>query len=151
MNRGRIEQVGTPEEIYEHPRTQFVASFIGRTNCLPALVVDRQSVRCGGFTIAVNANGTMPAPGTGVIVSIRPQQISIASPDEADVPELHNVLHGNIVRHAYLGEARDYLVAVSGAELTLRVIASARQVFRPAESVRLMIAADSCRVIPGSL
>ena len=69
MNQGRIEQIGTPEEIYEHPRTQFVASFIGRTNCLPALVVDRRSVRYGGLTLAVSANGAMPAPGSAVVVS----------------------------------------------------------------------------------
>ena len=54
MNQGQIEQIGTPEEIYERPRTQFVASFIGRTNCLPALVVDQQSVRCSGLTLAVS-------------------------------------------------------------------------------------------------
>ena len=151
MHQGRIEQIGTPEEIYEHPGTQFVASFIGRTNCLPALVVDRRSVRCGGLTLAVSPNGAMPAPGSAVVVSIRPQEISIAPQDGPDVPQLDNVLDGRIVRHAYLGEARDYLVGVPGTDLTLRVVTSARQVFRPSQSVRLTIAVDACRVISGSL
>src|SRR5947209_3804423 len=100
MNQGRIEQIGTPEEIYERPRTQFVASFIGRTNCLPALVVDRQSVRCSGLTLAVSANGTIAAPGSAVVVSIRPQEILIASNRETRRPELYNALDGRIIRHA---------------------------------------------------
>jgi iron(III) transport system ATP-binding protein len=148
MNQGRIEQIGTPEQIYEHPRTQFVASFIGRTNCLPALVLDRRSVRCGGLTLAVSANGAMPAPGSAVVVSIRPQEIAIDPQRELNAPGPDNVLDGHIVRHAYLGESRDYLVGVRGTDLTLRVVTSARQVFRPSETVRLKIAADACRVIP---
>jgi ABC-type Fe3+/spermidine/putrescine transport system ATPase subunit len=104
-----------------------------------------------GLTLAVSANGAMPAPGSAVVVSIRPQEISIDPPDEPDARKLDNVLDGRIVRHAYLGEARDYLVGVTGTDLTLRVVASARKVFRPSESVRLTIAAASCRMIPGSL
>jgi iron(III) transport system ATP-binding protein len=150
MNQGRIEQIGTPEEIYEHPRTQFVASFIGRTNCLPALVVDRQSVRCSGLTLVVSPNGEIPAPGSAVVVSIRPQEISMASQDEPDGRQFDNVLDGRIVRHAYLGEARDYLVGVPGTDLTLRVVTSAKQLFKPSQTVRLAIAADACRVIPAS-
>jgi iron(III) transport system ATP-binding protein len=147
MNQGRIEQIGTPEEIYERPRTQFVASFIGRTNCLPALVVDRQSVRCSGLTLAVSANGTIAAPGSAVVVSIRPQEILIASNRETRRPERYNALDGRIVRHAYLGEARDYLVQVTGADVTLRVVTNAKQVFKPNETVHLTISADACRVI----
>jgi ABC-type Fe3+/spermidine/putrescine transport system ATPase subunit len=148
MNQGRIEQIGTPEEIYERPRTQFVASFIGRTNCLPALVVDRQSVRCSGLTLAVSANGTIAPPGSAVVVSIRPQEILITSNRETRRPELYNALDGRIVRHAYLGEARDYLVRVTGADITLRVVTNAKQVFKPNETVHLNILADACRVIP---
>ncbi len=148
MNQGRIEQIGTPEEIYERPRTRFVASFIGRTNCLPAVIVDRGSVRCGRLTLGVSSDGAMATPGAAVIVSIRPQEILITPVDEPGGPQLGNVLDGRIVRHAYLGEARDYLVGVPGTELTLRVVTSARQVFQPSEEVRLTIAVDACRVIP---
>jgi len=151
MNHGRIEQVGTPEEIYEHPRTEFVATFIGRTNCLSAVVVDRRSVRCGNLTLAVNPNGGMPAPGSPVVVSIRPQEILIDPQGAPRSPERGNLLDGRILRHAYLGEARDYLVAVAGAEVTLRVVTAARQMFRPNETVRLAIAVDACRVIPPAI
>lgn len=149
MNRGRVEQIGTPEEIYEHPRTQFVASFIGRTNCLTGIVSDGKSVRCNGLPpLAVNPNGGIPAPGLSVALSIRPQEIRLAGDGGAPDPEGVNVLSGRILRHAYLGEARDYLVGVAGTDLTLRVVTSTAQVFRLDDTVRLVIPAGACRVIP---
>jgi len=150
MNQGRIEQIGTPEEVYERPSTQFVASFIGRTNCLAAVMVDRQSVNCNGIALCVATNGSVPPPGSAVAVSIRPQEISIGSTRDPCGPALDNVLDARIVRHAYLGEARDYVVGVVGTDLTLRVVTSAKQVFKPNDSVRLTIPADACRVIPPS-
>ena len=149
MNHGRVEQVGTPEEIYEHPRTQFVASFIGRTNCLAAVVADGRSVRCNGLPLSVAANGGIPAAGSPVALSIRPQDILLTN-DGYTLPAADgcNVLDGRILRHAYLGEARDYLVGVTGTDLTLRVVTSTTQVFRLDDSVRLTIRADACRVIP---
>ena len=149
MHRGRLEQVGSPEEVYERPCTQFVASFIGRTNCLPAVVVDRQSVRSGSITLSIGTNGAvMPPPNSPVVVSIRPQEIAIGSQHQNSGARSHNVLTGRIVRHVYLGEARDYLVGVADTDLTLRVITSPKQLFRPGERVCLTIAADACRVIP---
>ena len=148
MNRGRVEQIGTPEEIYEHPRTQFVASFIGRTNCLTAVVADGRSVRCNGLPLVVNPNGGIPAPGLIVALSIRPQEILLANDGAAPGPAGGNVLDGRILRHAYLGEARDYLVGIPGTDLSLRVVTNSAQIFRPDDSVRLTIPADACRVIP---
>jgi iron(III) transport system ATP-binding protein len=148
MNHGRIEQIGTPEEIYEHPQTQFVASFIGRTNCLDAVVADRRSVSCGGLPLVVNANGGMPAPGLTVAVSIRPQAIRLSGVGATAAGPGGNVLDGRVLRHAYLGEARDYLIGIPGTDLTLRVVTSTAQIFRPDDDVRLTIPADACRVIP---
>jgi ABC-type Fe3+/spermidine/putrescine transport system ATPase subunit len=149
MNRGRIEQVGTPEEIYEHPRTQFVASFIGRTNCLSGVVSDGRSVRCNGLPpLTVNLSGSIPASGLSVALSIRPQEIRLAGDGATHDPEDTNVLSGRILRHAHLGEARDYLVGVAGTDVILRVVISTAQVFRLDDIVRLVIPAGACRVIP---
>lgn len=149
MNHGRVEQIGTPEEIYEHPCTQFVASFIGRTNCLSAVVADGRSVRCHGLPLVVAPSGGIPAAGRAVALSVRPQDIRLTD-DDGPVPGASgdNVLDGRVLRHAYLGEARDYLVGVAGTDLTLRVVTSTAQVFRLDDSVRLTIPADACRVIP---
>jgi iron(III) transport system ATP-binding protein len=149
MNQGQVEQIGTPEEIYEHPRTQFVASFIGRTNCLDAVVADRQSVRCSGLQLNVRPNGAALAPGASIAVSIRPREIGITSGSVA-VAGGNNRFEGRILRHAYLGEARDYLVGVVGTDLTLRVVTGPAQVFKPDQQVQLDIPPGACRVIPAS-
>jgi ABC-type Fe3+/spermidine/putrescine transport system ATPase subunit len=148
MNEGRVEQIGTPEEIYEHPRTQFVASFIGRTNCLTGVVAGRASVRCNGLALAVGVNVGIPPAGQTVAVSIRPQEILLGAAGEMGDGGAINVLDGRILRHAYLGEGRDYLVEVAGTDLTLRVVTGAAQVFRPDDTVKLTIPANACRVIP---
>ena len=67
MSDGRVEQIGTPEEIYDRPRTRFVAEFIGSCNFLQAQVVavHRGHVRLkvGEMELAVVVDGTAPAPG----------------------------------------------------------------------------------------
>lgn len=95
-------------------------------------------------------NGAAMAPGSPVVVSIRPQEISLGAQAELNGHGPYNVLKGRIVRHAYLGEARDYLVGVVGTDLTLRVITTPKQLFKLDQSVCLTIAADACRVIPSS-
>jgi iron(III) transport system ATP-binding protein len=148
MHDGRLEQIGTPEEIYEQPRTPFVAGFIGRTNSLDGVVVERGRVSCGGLTLSATTNGSVLSPGARVAISIRPQAIGLqATAEGAHAPDA-NVLDGRVLRQVYLGDARDYLVAVIGSEITLRVATSSRQAFKAGEAVRLTIEPDACRVIP---
>jgi len=156
MHEGRLEQIGTPEEIYEHPRTQFVAGFIGRTNGLTGVVAGDDCVECDGLTLRFAPNGSTFERGGMVSVSIRPQSIGIQPADGLGQPTSPaprrgagaNVVRGRVVRHVYLGEARDYLVALAGNALTLRVSTSATQAFKLGEAVDLTIEADACRVIP---
>jgi spermidine/putrescine ABC transporter ATP-binding subunit len=85
MNAGRVEQVGTPQEIYEHPRTKFVARFVGETNLLRGVVRSRE-----GSALIVDAGGTHTratlegfGPGDQVLLSIRPEHIRISAiPEE---------------------------------------------------------------------
>jgi iron(III) transport system ATP-binding protein len=147
MHDGRLEQIGTPEEIYEAPRTRFVAGFIGRTNSLDGVVVERGRVSCGGLALSATDNGSALPPGARVAVSIRPQAIELRAMADSPPAVDANVLEGRIARHVYLGEARDYLVAVVGTDITLRVATSARQAFKPGEAVRLTIEPDACRVM----
>jgi iron(III) transport system ATP-binding protein len=153
MHEGRLEQIGTPEEIYEHPRTEFVAGFIGRTNCLPGVIIGEDHVECAGLVLRYAPNGSTFGRGAAVAVSIRPQSITIQAADGRRLlygARGHdaNAVRGRVVRHVYLGEARDYLVALAGNELTLRVSTSARQAFKPGETVDLTIEPDACWVIP---
>ncbi len=77
MSMGKLQQVGTPAEVYERPRNTFVAQFIGTPpmNCLPTTMANSSSVVIGDGTVAAPAG----APGQGdVIVGIRPEHIVVA-------------------------------------------------------------------------
>jgi len=117
MNQGRIEQIGSAADIYERPRTRFVAEFIGETNLLPARVV-----RNGGPTATVDILGVpTPLSGNGIppsgaLASIRPERIRLAGSDEPGVA-------GRVWDRVYAGPVVKVLVTVPGAEHPLRVVA----------------------------
>jgi multiple sugar transport system ATP-binding protein len=98
LNAGRVEQVGSPLELYEHPRNMFVAGFIGspRMNMVPATV---DSVRPGNVTVKLPGGAALPVPvtdgaglaqGTKVTLGIRPEDM--APPERADAPLAGKVL-----------------------------------------------------------
>ncbi|HLQ62043.1 MAG TPA: ABC transporter ATP-binding protein [Candidatus Acidoferrales bacterium] len=115
MNQGRVEQVGSPAEVYEEPRTRFVAGFIGRTNILEL---------------------------EGRTICIRPHEVLLERPANGRCSELA----GRIVRQAYLGEARDYLVETD-QRVQLRVTAPPGVQREVGAAVRLYLPADRCREI----
>jgi spermidine/putrescine transport system ATP-binding protein len=86
MNGGRIEQLDTPEEIYKHPATPFVAGFIGHANLLPAHVLGRED---GEVELELDGGGrgrarapANAAPGAGVLLMLRPEQVNLRLADE---------------------------------------------------------------------
>jgi iron(III) transport system ATP-binding protein len=81
MNRGTVEQVGTPLEIYRDPASPFVADFIGVMNFVSGTVLGPSSVRLGQIELACDADG-MPA-GTAVTLAIRPEDIDVQEPGGA--------------------------------------------------------------------
>lgn len=112
MNQGIIEQIGTPEEIYRHPSSQFVANFIGRANFIPARAKsvhgEEAVVECYGKDFRVSAKAGVTAGAMGVLV-LRPEMIWIS--------EKEGVFKGVVKRSVYLGNAIEYEVAVDGASL----------------------------------
>ncbi|MEB3829937.1 ABC transporter ATP-binding protein [Phormidium sp. CCY1219] len=122
MHDGRIEQVGRPTEIYEHPRSAFVADFIGETNLLPGRLEngDRAGVliRTGsGLKIAVQPPDSWNENATQLTVSIRPEKINLSLyPPEVEV----NCFEGRLKNVMYLGTHVQYLVELlSGDRLTV--------------------------------
>ncbi len=94
MNQGRIEQLGTPREIYKHPESVFVATFVGRTNLLQGFVKnDHGCVQtdCGAFC---RVEGSGLPEGTPVMVSVRPDAFEASE---------EGVLHGRILSTKYTG------------------------------------------------
>ncbi|HYF88463.1 ABC transporter ATP-binding protein [Azospirillum sp.] len=84
MNAGRIEQLGTPADLYFRPRSLFVADFLGESNILPAALRNRSGdeveVRLGGMGVSGRAlaNGNDLPPGAEVRVMVRPQNLTVA-------------------------------------------------------------------------
>jgi spermidine/putrescine transport system ATP-binding protein len=106
MNRGRVEQIGPPREIYEHPATAFVADFIGSLNALEVtvaeLVGDYALVRVGeGERVVIPVEPGMAA-GERVRVAVRPERVRIGEAEDA-APEGGSRLEGTIREIVYLG------------------------------------------------
>ena len=76
MNQGVIEQVGTPTEVYRTPKSAFVADFVGTTNFLPGVVIDRGHVRFSGIDLACELD-IKPGAGHDVTLAIRPEDVVV--------------------------------------------------------------------------
>ncbi|MHB8794115.1 MAG: ABC transporter ATP-binding protein [Candidatus Nanopelagicales bacterium] len=114
MNSGRIEQLGHPADIYELPRTVFVANFLGQSNLIQGEPAGRSGddvlVRAFGEAFAVPAARSFAA-GTDVIVGVRPEKMTILDlVEEQRVPETHNRVHGRVTDVSYTGVSTQYLV-----------------------------------------
>jgi len=119
MNKGKIEQMGTPEELYDSPKTSFVANFLGQSNLIPGEVSgndgDNLIVDLFGTKVAV-PKARSSALGKSVLVGVRPEKFRIA----AEGKSTHgNVLTGGVVSDvSYIGVSTQYQVEMpSGKEL----------------------------------
>jgi len=101
MNQGLIEQVGPPFEIYNFPKTAFVAQFVGTLNAIAVTVADPAAgaVQLAGQTFHLPAAITQRRAGDGVRVALRPELLSPASTGEGD----ENRLTGTVENVAFLG------------------------------------------------
>jgi spermidine/putrescine ABC transporter ATP-binding subunit len=146
MNRGRLEQVGTPEEIYERPQSRFVAEFIGLSNFLEGRLqaVDGQSMRVsvGGLQMTVPVL-TQTGPGQRVLLFLRPNEIELLRPDD---PGGENVFEAHVEKATYLGDTMDYRLTF-GQNLALRVQTDAQRRFGQGAQVRLRLPRIRCWAI----
>ncbi len=115
MRAGEIQQVGTPEEIYEGPVNRFVAEFIGDTNIIPASVeaLDGSLARCsfpGGRLTVANAGGK--SPGDRVTLVVRPEKLRISASRDPDDCE---VFEGRALDRVYLGTDTRLRILVGNA------------------------------------
>ena len=118
MRAGEVQQVGTPEEIYEGPVNSFVAEFIGDTNLIPATVdaVEGFLARCsfpGGSLTVAQAGGK--SPGDRVTLVVRPEKLRISASRD---PDDSGVIEGKVLDRVYLGTDTSLRI-LSGNALTL--------------------------------
>ncbi|MFG3403908.1 ABC transporter ATP-binding protein [Streptomyces sp. NPDC048142] len=116
MNGGRVEQLGAPADLYENPRTTFVANFLGTSNLIQGEVVST-----GGDPVVAAGGGKLtlprercPAPTTSggrLLLGIRPEKISLAHADDADdIAAGRNRVTGRITDSSFIGVSTQYVV-----------------------------------------
>ncbi len=141
MNRGKILQIGTPEEIYERPAARFVADFIGETNLLPATRIGERRFRlASGEELETAEPG---AAGEALTLAIRPERASLAPPGDPG-------LAGIVEQIVYEGTDTTYHVLIAGG-LRLRLREQNREGSRPrvgtGERVAVALPAAAIRVL----
>ncbi|WP_371655000.1 MULTISPECIES: ABC transporter ATP-binding protein [unclassified Streptomyces] len=117
MNGGRVEQLGAPADLYENPKTTFVANFLGTSNLIEAEVVEKSGedlvVTAGGAKLRL-PGGRCSAPDTSggkILVGVRPEKISLAhKDDEASIAEGRNRVPGRIVDSSFIGVSTQYVI-----------------------------------------
>jgi spermidine/putrescine transport system ATP-binding protein len=123
MNRGLIEQVDAPEEIYERPRTEFVAGFIGVSNLMPGQVVSSSGTDA---EVRLDAGLTVRLPGDSLRagdpcqIVVRPEKIEVWAVDDPAVPAEPTV-EGLVEASVYLGTATQMVIRLAG-DTTLTVL-----------------------------
>ena len=122
MNRGRVEQVGTPEDVYGRPATTFVAGFIGVSNLMPATVVGQGEVRLDqGPTVPAETGDR--ASGERCHAVVRPEKLHIDALGESGVsPNGLPRVEGTVESSVYLGTATQIVVDLGdGVRMTVLV------------------------------
>jgi ABC-type Fe3+/spermidine/putrescine transport system ATPase subunit len=119
MNAGKVEQAGVPWEIYYHPKTAFLADFVGAVNLVPSTV---REVRDGTAVVSVGStnapvrvpDGLALASGAQVKLCIRPESLQLRPPSAAADGQV--MVPGTVARKAFLGDLMRYWVTVDGRE-----------------------------------
>jgi ABC-type Fe3+/spermidine/putrescine transport system ATPase subunit len=145
MNRGRIEQVGTPADVYERPRTRFVNEFVGSINVLPGVVTaiegTRVSMVSGGYDIEGHLAADLRlAPGDRVSATIRPERLVILP--EQSTPAT-NRWPAQVAAAAYYGDHREYELDIG--ERLVKVNAPPNVDFGKGE--RVVVSCDPTEVV----
>jgi iron(III) transport system ATP-binding protein len=138
MNAGHIEQIGTPQDVYDRPNSRFVARFIGASNVIDVKHVAGNEVALNGHRLRVG-QGEFAGPGRDMSVCVKMHDIEMLTekPSTGD-----NVVPGVVRSHAYLGSHRDYVVDIGQDVL---IAAPSSLVVPPGSPVHVRFRADGCR------
>jgi spermidine/putrescine transport system ATP-binding protein len=141
MNSGRIEQLGEPAELYEHPRTPFVANFLGVSNLLPGVVAGPDSVKLESGEVLHVSPSALDGRTGQVSVGIRPEKLYI---DGTGV----NRLAGEIVERAYVGVSTQYVVKTPLGQVSVYVQGAGSHA--PGERLELSFSPEAAFVVDRS-
>jgi spermidine/putrescine transport system ATP-binding protein len=122
MNRGKVEQIGVPEEVYDRPTTTFVAGFIGVSNLIPATVARQGVVKLDRGPEVAAETGAL-GPGEGCAAVVRPEKLRVvpAGQDSAAAPNGTPAVEGVVQSSVYLGTATQIVVGL-GEDVRMTVL-----------------------------
>ena len=144
LDRGEVQQIGAPREIYERPANLFVADFMGLLNRLPAVLVAHADgiarVRVGTHELSATIAPQGVAGAGAMTVVIRPEAIRLADGTAGE-----NRLSGTIIDVTFLGNIIDYQVDIGGT--VLRVQGDRQTALEPGARVALAVAVGECTVM----
>src|SRR5262249_19099924 len=135
LERGRVAQIGTGEELFEQPRTRFVAEFVGKTNVIEGVAESADTFARG--PLRVRLSGAALVPGRPVVLSVRPHQIELGAPAAGGGPAGPGP--PAVLRAASLAALVAYRGRVAAAAAVLRAGAPPARRFRPGDAVTIAI------------
>jgi iron(III) transport system ATP-binding protein len=141
MNAGKIDQLGTPEDIYDRPQSEFVARFIGASNIIKGRARDANHIAFADATLEVV--GSRLAGGDNAIVAIRQHDIALSAQAPQD---MQNTVAARVTRQVFLGATRDYLVETKDGS-SLRVVTAPENLVPEGTVVWLSLPPERCRAL----
>jgi iron(III) transport system ATP-binding protein len=141
MNSGKIDQLGTPEDIYDRPQSEFVARFIGASNVIRGTAADENHVAFAGAALQVV--GAKLKTGQSAAVAIRQHDIQLST----QAPQAPgNTVKATVTRQVFLGASRDYMVETADGT-TLRVVTPTENAVPAGTEVWLTLPPERCRAL----
>jgi iron(III) transport system ATP-binding protein len=149
MDRGIVQQVGAPEEIYRRPANEFVATFIGQCNVLRATVTERieqgrYRLRIDGDGSALDVHADALTIGARAVIALRPESLQVAPRGRREAVREANVLEGELRDLAFLGDRYRYELTCGGIDL----VAQGGQAMQRG-GVSIFIPPEACVVLSG--
>jgi iron(III) transport system ATP-binding protein len=141
MNAGKIDQLGSPEDIYDRPQSEFVARFIGASNVIKGIARDGNHVAFAGATLQVV--GAKLTPGQNAVVAIRQHDIQLSTQKPQDA---QNAVKATVTRQVFLGASRDYMVETSDGT-TLRIVTATENAVARGSEIWLFLPPERCRAL----
>jgi putative spermidine/putrescine transport system ATP-binding protein len=152
FNRGKIDQIGAPSELYERPANRFVADFLGESNFLSGIVKEVRPGYCRmngqDLSFASRSDGQLEI-GQNVVLAVRPERVQLA-PATVDMAREDNRATGVVQDVIYLGRSRKYIVKVSDAVelVVLQQAEDSRCAFEVGEAVGISWKSEDSSVFP---
>lgn len=150
LNRGKLEQIGSPEDLYERPINGFVADFVGEANFLSGTLRSREGEACtvelGGGTVVdarLTQGGADPRLGAGVRVAVRPQRVRLGDPGAAGT----SGPLGTVIETVYSGDSLAFIVQLErGTRITARADTSGQLRWRTGDKIEVAWKPEDARV-----